>query len=91
MQVRWTKAAADDLEHIAGYLKEHFPPYAQSTVETLYAAAESLSEFPNRGRAGRERGTRELVVTSLPYIVIYTAGKEAVSIIRVLHTARERR
>jgi toxin ParE1/3/4 len=90
MLVRWTPAAADDLEQVATYLKQHHPEYAQATVERLYAAAESLSEFTMRGRPGRQPGTRELVVTRLPYVVIYALRDDAVWIIRVLHTARER-
>ena len=90
MLVRWTPAAADDLEQVAIYLKQHYPEYAQSTVERLYAAAESLSRFTMRGRPGRQQGTRELVVTRLPYIVVYTIRADAVWIIRVIHAARER-
>lgn len=90
MLVRWTPAAADDLEQVVIYLKQHHPEYAQSTVERLYAAAESLSRFTTRGRPGRQQGTRELVVTRLPYVVVYAVRNDAVWIIRVLHMARER-
>jgi plasmid stabilization system protein ParE len=43
-----------------------------------------------RGRLGREPGTREPVGTRLPYVVVYTVREDAVWIVRVLHTARER-
>jgi plasmid stabilization system protein ParE len=43
-----------------------------------------------RGRLGREPGTRELVVTRLPYVVVYAVRDDTVWIVRVLHTARER-
>ena len=69
MHVRWTPAAADDLEQIAGYWKEHNPSAAQATVVKLYDAAQSLRQFPYRGRTGREAGTRELVVSPLPYVI----------------------
>ncbi len=32
MRIRWTLAAAADLEHIKDYLTEHSPRLAQSTV-----------------------------------------------------------
>jgi plasmid stabilization system protein ParE len=32
MRIRWTRAAAEDLEHIKDYLTEHHPQIAQSTV-----------------------------------------------------------
>jgi plasmid stabilization system protein ParE len=31
MRIRWTLAAAADLEHIKDYLIEHYPHLAQST------------------------------------------------------------
>ncbi len=57
MAVRWTPAAANDLEQIARYLKEHHPDFAEDTVGTLYHAAESLHTFPVAAALGvtRER------------------------------------
>jgi plasmid stabilization system protein ParE len=58
MQIRWTPDATGDLERIAGYLKEHHPAYAESTVRELNAAVQSLQTFPRLGlsveRKGRE-------------------------------------
>ena len=45
--------------------------------------------MPNRGRMGRIPGTRELMVTGLPYIIVYEAGKEAVHILHIVHGARD--
>ena len=56
MRIRWTPAAADDLEHIAKYLQENCPTLARSTVLELYDAAQSLKQFANRGRIGRIAG-----------------------------------
>lgn len=58
MRILWTRAAADDLEQIGRYLLEHQPALAQSTIQKLYQAAESLTEFPNRGRASQLPSTR---------------------------------
>jgi len=35
MRIRWTRAAAEDLEHIKDYLAEHSPQLTQSTVLEL--------------------------------------------------------
>lgn len=35
MRIRWTPAAAEDLEQIKDYLTEHLPQFAQSTVLEL--------------------------------------------------------
>jgi len=66
MLVRWTCAAAGDLEHIKDYLTEHHPQFAQSTVIKLYETIRSLKNSLLRGRGGREEGTRELVLPQLP-------------------------
>src|SRR5713226_9706803 len=54
MRIRWTRAAAEDLEHIKNYLTEHHPRLAQSTVIELYETIRSLKTSPRRGRLGRE-------------------------------------
>lgn len=86
-RIRWSPAAADDLEGIGAYLREHHPAYLQSTVEKLYNAAKSLKQFPNRGRSGKLAGTRELVLKPLPYIVVYRVEPEVVNILRIMHTS----
>ena len=89
MRVRWTPAAAADLEQIKYYLTEHMPEFAESTVLRLYASIQSLKEMQNRGRIGREGGTRELVLTPLPYIVAYRVKGHAVEILHVRHGAQD--
>ena|SRR5437667_6695292 len=71
MQVRWTSAAADDLENIANYLFEKTPQNAARLIREIYGAPTALRNFPNRGRAGKKEGTRELVLPSMPYIIVY--------------------
>jgi plasmid stabilization system protein ParE len=44
---------------------------------------------PASGRPGRLRGTRELVVTGTPYIAAYRVVDDMVTILRVLHGARQ--
>ena len=85
MRVLWTPAAADDLEQIADYLLEQNPTVAIAVVRRIYKAAIRLKQFPDVGRSGRKAGTRELVISSLPYIVIYEVMEDAVRITRILH------
>lgn len=86
-RIRWATQAADDLNGIAEYLREHHPSYLPSTIEKLYNAARSLKQFPNRGRSGKLAGTCELVLTPLPYIVVYSVEPELVNILRIMHTS----
>lgn len=47
-----------------------------------------LKRFPNMGRRGRVRGTRELVISNSPYVVAYIASETEVKILRVIHGRR---
>jgi toxin ParE1/3/4 len=90
MRIRWTPAAAADLQHISDYLGQRHPSYRQTTVRKLYAAIESLKRRPSRGRVGREEGTRELVFHPLPYIALYRVKEQTVEVLRIYHSAQDR-
>jgi hypothetical protein len=49
----------------------HTPDHAERLVRVLYDAPATLLTFPNRGRPGKKDGTRELVLSPLPYILVY--------------------
>ena len=82
MVLRWTTEAAEDLERITDYLFDHKPEHAARLVRALYDAPATLLTFPNRGRPGKKEGTRELGMSPLPYIVVYTVHGDAVHVVR---------
>ena len=88
MQLRWTEEAADDLERIADYLLLH-TERATELVRAVYDAPATLLTFPNRGRPGKKDGTRELVLTPLPYIVVYGVQGDVIFVVRILHGAQQ--
>ena len=90
MRLRWTPAAADDLEAIADYLALYFLSFRQTTIREIYETIATLRSLPHRGRAGREEGTRELVIAHLPYIVVYRLKGDAVEILHIYHGAQDR-
>jgi toxin ParE1/3/4 len=90
MRLRWTPAAADDLESIRDYLALHLPSFAQSTILEIYQTILALRSTPFRGRAGREEGTRELVMPRLPYIVVYRVKDNYFEILHIYHGAQHR-
>lgn len=87
MKIRWTEGANNNLDHVEGYIAQDNPPAAVVTVNKIIETAQMLADYPTVGKRGRERGTRELVVAGLPYIVIYTVLREELVILRVLHTS----
>ena len=88
MNVRWSALAAADMERIFAYVAKENPEAARGLVKALYDGASELRTFPLRGRVGRMPGRRELVVQSLPYVIVYRVKGETVEISRVLHGAR---
>jgi addiction module RelE/StbE family toxin len=88
MQVRWTEPAAHDLEEISKFIRNDRPGAAIAVAKTLFDAANSLSSLPGRGRMGRRPGTRELIVSGLPYIIVYRISSETIHILRIYHGAR---
>ncbi len=89
MQVRWTTAAASDLENIADYLFEKTPENAARLIREICEAVFALRIYPNRGRPGKKSGTRELVLPALPYIVVYKVTGDVLHIARILHGAQQ--
>jgi toxin ParE1/3/4 len=90
VRLRWTPAAVADLQHISDYLKEHHPRYRQPTIRKLYEAVLALKKWPQRGRIGREEGTREFLFSPLPYVVVYRLTGPSVEVLRIYHTAQDR-
>jgi toxin ParE1/3/4 len=90
MRIRWTLAAASDLEHIKHYLTQHNPQFMQPTVLEVYETIRSLKTSPHHGRVGREEGTRKLVFTRLPYIVAYRVKDQTIEVLHIHHAAQRR-
>jgi addiction module RelE/StbE family toxin len=90
MKVRWSPAAADDLEHIVEHIRKENPDAAQRLAQDIYKRVGTLATFPNLGRPGRVYGTRELPVPPLPFIVVYRVLEhaDAVEIANILHGAQ---
>ena len=90
MRIRWTPAAAADLQNISDYLKEHHPHYRQPTMRKLYDTIRALKQWPRRGRPGREEGTREILFQPLPYVAVYRVREATVEVVRIYHGAQDR-
>ena len=90
MRIRWTPAAAADLQHIADYLNQHHPHYRQPTLRKLYETIRSLKDSPFRGRPGSQQGTREIVFPPLPYVAVYRIQQQVIEVLRIYHGAQER-
>ena len=90
MRIRWTPAAAADLQNIGDYLKERHPQYRQPTMRKLYETIRSLKQSLHRGRPGSEEGTREILFPPLPYVAVYRVKEQTIQVVRIYHGAQKR-
>jgi toxin ParE1/3/4 len=81
-------SATKDLQGITRYIRKDNPAAARAVAKATLEAADALCLFPMRGREGRIAGTREIVVSGLPYIVVYRVKRTAIQILRIYHGAR---
>jgi plasmid stabilization system protein ParE len=90
MKVVFTPRARRHLEAIAEYVAERNPAAAVRVGSRIRETIDLLGKFPTMGRNGILEGTREFVVTGLPYIVVYRAGEDVLTILGVYHGAQRR-
>jgi toxin ParE1/3/4 len=88
MEVRWSPEAVADFTAIIRYIRQDNPSAALRVARAIYNAVAQLNTFPNRGRPGRVRETRELPLSRLPFVVVYRVRENAVEIVRLLHGAQ---
>lgn len=88
MRLVWTGLAVQDREQIFDYIALDNPSAALAVDGALSRQLNLLKEFPEMGRSGRVKGTRELVVQGTPFIVAHQVRKDSVRILRILHGAQ---
>jgi toxin ParE1/3/4 len=88
VRVEWLPEAERNRESQLAYVAGHNPRAAIDVGDALETSVARLANHPAIGRPGRVQGTRELVVTGTPYIVVYRVESAAVVILRVLHGAQ---
>jgi toxin ParE1/3/4 len=90
VRLRFTSHATRQLDSIAQYIGVESPATARRVGDRIRKAARFLSRLPNLGRTGAQTGTRELIVSGLPYVVVYRLVADTVKFLGVYHTAQVR-
>ena len=89
MRIRWAEPAAVALERIHDHIAKNNPRAAWEVAQRIRLAVQQLEDHPKIGWAGRVRGTYELVIHGLPYIVPYRIKNKEAQILSVYHTSRK--
>ena len=87
MKTIWAPEARRQISEIWQFIALDNPGVANRMVTRLVAAVEKLNHFPHLGRPGRE-DSRELVVASTSFVVVYRVAGEEIRIGTVLHGAQ---
>ena len=88
MRVEWHPLARADLAEMVAYIASDNPAAGYRVHDDIRKQTNLLAIYPEIGRPGRVRGTRELVITGTPYIAAYRFAGDALTILRLLHGAR---
>lgn len=88
MILRYTRQALIDLEQARAFVALDSPGAAKALAARIRDAIDGLRQFPDRGRAGRVPGTRELVVPRTPFVVPYRVVGREVEVLGIMHGKR---
>ena len=83
----WTDEARQDLAAIIDYIASDNPTAADAFLDRIIERSNALPHHPHAFRQGRLPGTREMVVHP-NYILVYSTDEGAITILRLLHSAR---
>lgn len=89
-EIRWSMTAESDLRQIEEFIAKDSPFHAVNFVGRLVESAEMLKATPMLGRIVPEfsrRSLRELLVRQ--YRVVYLFRNDTVTVLRVVHGARD--
>ena len=90
MTVWYTRRALTELDAIQRYISKHNPQAAWVVASFIRRDIRMLERWPYLGRATEKQDVRRLTVTNYPYVVYYLVSDDAVSILQVRHSARQR-
>ena len=85
----WLQRAINDRDAQLDYIAQDNPMAAVSQGDRIAEQVEILKQHPQMGRPGRKQGTRELVISRTPFIVVYRIKAKRIELLRVLHGAQQ--
>ncbi|MFA5119442.1 MAG: type II toxin-antitoxin system RelE/ParE family toxin [Candidatus Omnitrophota bacterium] len=89
MRVVWLENARAAREAAIEYIAQESLTAALSQLNEIEQQTSRLAEYPQLGRVGRKKGTRELVINRTPFIAIYRIKGGYIQVFRFLHGAQK--
>ncbi len=89
MQLVWMPRARRERHEAIEFIAQDNPHAALGQLDRIEQQTDTLTQHPQLGRPGRVKGTRELVISRTPFIVIYRLTPIRIELLRVLHGAQQ--
>ena len=89
LKIEWLPLASANRFEQLDYIAQDNPLAAIDQDERIEHQIDMLLQHPQMGRPGRKKGTRELVISRTPCVVVYRAKGPRIEIIRLLHGAQQ--
>ena len=91
MKIEWLPMADATRDAQLTYIAQDSIQAARDVAAQIERQTGQLAQFPDLGRTGRRRGTRELVISRTSLVVIYRVRPKLarIEIIRVLHSSQQ--
>lgn len=87
--LEWSIRSSENVADIRDYIAYDNPQAALNVLAEIRRVANSLCSFPMLGHVGRRAGTREMVITRFPYLIVYRLSLKHVRILAVVHQSRK--
>jgi len=88
VRIEWSVEAGHDLREVHASIAQDNKTAATRVIRAIREGVQALSTNPLMGRIGGVAGTRELVVSRYPYLVVYRVKKHGVRVLAVIHASR---
>ena len=89
MSIRWLSQAQRNRLEQLDYVAQDKPLAAIGQDEQIERQINMLLAHPKMGRLGRVTGTRELVISGTPFVVIYRLQEQSIEVLRLLHSPQQ--
>lgn len=85
----WLKRAIHDRDAQIDFVAQDNPLAAVTQGDRIEDQVDQLLQHPQMGRPGRKQGTRELVISRTPFIVVYRVKGKRIELLRLLHGSQK--
>jgi toxin ParE1/3/4 len=88
--LKWLPIAIQNKNQQLDYIAQRDPLAAISQGDKIEQQVDALIGIPPiSGRPGRKPGTRELVISQTPFVVVFRVKQQTIEILRLLHSSQQ--